>query len=209
MVANFWSGNEDKVNKIHWKKWEDISEVKGKRALGFRDIQCFNTALLAKQFWRILTNPNLLVSKVIKGKYFPNSSILEAKTKRRASWIWQSLQSSIEILESGLRKRDGKTISIWKDRWLKCSKTDRVTSPKPQLYNWEKVSKLIQGHRWNYKDIVATFSWEEARQIMDIPLSMFRRQIKLIWTGTNHGEYSTKTRYIRAKEMLDVKNKQR
>lgn len=32
--------------------------------LGFRNIQDFNQALLAKQLWRLITNPNLLMSQV-------------------------------------------------------------------------------------------------------------------------------------------------
>lgn len=72
--------------------------------LGFRDIQYFNIDLLDKQVWRILTNPNLLISKVVKGRYFPKSSILEAKNKIGDSWIWQSLVSSTSLLVSGLRK---------------------------------------------------------------------------------------------------------
>ena len=35
--------------------------------LGFKDLEAFNKALLGKQVWRLLTKPNLLVSKVLKG----------------------------------------------------------------------------------------------------------------------------------------------
>ena len=37
--------------------------------LGFRDLEAFNLALLAKQIWRIITNRNMLVSKILKAKY--------------------------------------------------------------------------------------------------------------------------------------------
>lgn len=51
--------------------------------MGFRDIHHFNSALLAKQLWRFITCPNLLVSKVMKAKYFPR--IFEVKKKLTAS----------------------------------------------------------------------------------------------------------------------------
>ncbi|XP_027062844.1 uncharacterized mitochondrial protein AtMg00310-like [Coffea arabica] len=114
MMAKLWWGSDSGEKKMHWKSWANISNVKGKGRLGFRDVQCFNTSLLARQVWRMLTNPNLLVIKVVKGRYFPKSSILDAQVKNGASWIWQSLHSSIGMLNSGLRKQvgDGTTIAI-------------------------------------------------------------------------------------------------
>lgn len=69
---------------IHWKKWKDISKVKGKGGLEFCEIQYFNTDLLARYVWRIMTTQNLFVSKVVKGRYFPNSTILETKKQKRS-----------------------------------------------------------------------------------------------------------------------------
>jgi hypothetical protein len=46
--------------------------------MGFRDFTCFNKALLAKQIWRIWKTPDSLTARIMKGKYFPNCSVLEA-----------------------------------------------------------------------------------------------------------------------------------
>lgn len=43
-----------------------------------RDFGAFNTALLAKQFWRLATEPNSFAATVLKGKYFPRLDIWEA-----------------------------------------------------------------------------------------------------------------------------------
>ncbi|XP_024195789.1 uncharacterized mitochondrial protein AtMg00310-like [Rosa chinensis] len=90
-LANFWWGYTDTKSKIHWNAWPKLCEAKSKGGIGFREFNTFNKALLAKQCWRILKNPNALWVKVLKGRYFPNSSFLSAKNGRRPSWGWNSL----------------------------------------------------------------------------------------------------------------------
>ena len=56
--------------------------------MGFKDLKLFNKALLAKQIWKLITQPNLLVSRVLKEKYYPKQSIFNCKVPQNASWIW-------------------------------------------------------------------------------------------------------------------------
>lgn len=132
-------------------------------------------ALLSKQIWRILTNPNLLMSKVLKVRYFPHSGLLDLKTMGGALWIWKSLHSSIPLLRCGLRKQvgDGKTINIWDDAWLPGKDCGKINSQKPQgcLVNW--VSDLISSHKWNNDFLMSLFSPVDVQRIQQIPLIMF------------------------------------
>lgn len=67
--------------------------------LGFRDIQCFNDALLAKLSWRILTNLECLLAKTLLGKYCINTSFLECKPPTSASHGWKEVLIGKELLK--------------------------------------------------------------------------------------------------------------
>ena len=115
------------------------------------DLHLFNKALLAKQVWRIMTQPNLLVSKVLKKKYFPEGSILEGNAPKNASWIWQSLISAREVIEEGCKKKvgNGKGTNIWKEKWINNDSGGRIRTQKPEDSDLQKVSQLMVQHRWN------------------------------------------------------------
>ena len=87
---------------MHWVKWGKLSEVKGKGGMGFRDLEAFNLALLAKQIWRVITTPNLLVSRVLKAKYMKEEEWLEKEPHNSASWCWKSIHKGGELLQKGL-----------------------------------------------------------------------------------------------------------
>jgi hypothetical protein len=78
-MQNFWWSNMSNNSKIHWMSWEKMGRAKSIGGLGFRDMMSFNKALLAKQGWRLLQDPDSIVGKILKAKYFPNESFLEAK----------------------------------------------------------------------------------------------------------------------------------
>lgn len=58
-----------------------LSKARG--GMGFRDLVCFNKALLAKECLRLLQNTDNLASRIIKAKYYPKGIVLEAALCKR------------------------------------------------------------------------------------------------------------------------------
>ena len=113
--------------------------------LGFKDLGAFNTALLGKQVWRLLTQPNLLVSKVLTNRYHPKESFFKCKVPENASWIWKGLMGARQLIEKGVRRRigNGKSTKIWEDSWIPDNHQGKVTTHKPQGCNLVKVDEMI------------------------------------------------------------------
>lgn len=62
--------------------------------MGFYDFQAFNLALLAKQGWKFVDDPNALLTRVFKTKYFPNGDFLNANLGHNPSYCWCSVWCS-------------------------------------------------------------------------------------------------------------------
>lgn len=101
-MAGCWWGDSEGKKKMHWSKWDDLTENKEDGGLAFRDLRSMNEALLAKQVWRMLQEPNLLMSHVLKGKYFPYQEFLQTKQKDKDSWLWKSWLGSQELITKGM-----------------------------------------------------------------------------------------------------------
>lgn len=119
-MSNFWWGQKQDERKLHWISWKKLCQPKGAGGLGFRDLELFNQALLAKQGWRLLTSQDSLLFKVWKAWYFPRKSLLEADLGYRPSYTWRSVWGALESVKEGLRWRigDGKSVKIWEDAWV-------------------------------------------------------------------------------------------
>ncbi|KAK3229760.1 hypothetical protein Dsin_001641 [Dipteronia sinensis] len=91
LCARFWWGNSEKKEKMHWCSWPHLCLLKGNDGLGFCDLKPFNRALLGKQCWRILRNPNTSEVILLKGSYFPRTNFLQAEAKPSNLMVLKSL----------------------------------------------------------------------------------------------------------------------
>ena len=74
--------------------------------MGFKDLEKFKLTLLAKQVWRLHTNPNFHFPKTFKARHFP-SSIWFTSTGFNPSYAWRSILWSRHLLQANVRRRVG------------------------------------------------------------------------------------------------------
>ena len=149
--ARFWWGGSASIRKLHWFTWENLCKPKWEGGLGFCDLGAFNQAMLAKQCWRIIHNPNSLISRVLKGCYFSDTSFLDAKSNMVGSFLWKSLVWGRELIVRGSRWRigNGRSVQVYKDRWIPRESTFKIFSPLVQHGNRHVASLKLPDGSWN------------------------------------------------------------
>jgi len=199
LMNRFSRGKNSASKVVHWMSWSRLGASKQTGGLGFRDLEAFNLALLAKQGWRLLQYPNSLLANVLKGKYFPWASFMHAKMGSRPSFMWCSLLKAGPLLDQGLTWRlgNGQGIRIWHDKWIPSSGDHRVHSPVQILSQDATVDSLsnpVSGW-WNYNLINYVFIPSEAAKVCNVVPSPLRQEDKQIWTGSKSGCFTVRSAY--------------
>ncbi|CAN1169960.1 Uncharacterized mitochondrial protein AtMg00310 [Linum perenne] len=120
LTAQFWWKKAIDFRGIHWIAWKKLYRPRVVGGLGFKNFQNFNQALLAKQGSLLISKPNSLVTRIYKGRYFPNTTFLGAKLGSRPSWAWNGLLFGRSLVHDGLRWKfgDRSLINTTSDKWL-------------------------------------------------------------------------------------------
>ncbi|KAA3460220.1 reverse transcriptase [Gossypium australe] len=200
LMSKFWWQNSKTNKGIHWCRWRELCIPKAQGGLGFKDLEFFNLALLAKQGWKILMQPNCLFVRVMKSKYFPRGDFMSARLGSYPSFTWRSILGARHVLEEGLgwRVGNGEDISIWNDAWIPGPGHGRVQCQAVDI-RFTKVADLIdkEATTWKQDVICSLFGEEQSRCILAIPLVSCRPSDVLIWRGDNTGCYTDKVGYKR------------
>nr|GMD63473.1 uncharacterized protein LOC109159432 [Ipomoea batatas] len=75
----WWESSGSGGGGIHWLSWSRMFMPKDCGGLGYKRIHEFNIALLAKQGWRLLSNPESLASRLLRARYYSLGNFLDAK----------------------------------------------------------------------------------------------------------------------------------
>ena len=91
MMRKFWWGQRGQESKIAWVSWKELCKSKLSGGMGFKNLQAFNLAMLAKQGWRLISNPNSLVAQIFKARYYSHGDVFHAKLGSSPSYTWRSI----------------------------------------------------------------------------------------------------------------------
>lgn len=98
----WWKTSQHSSSRISWISWDRMTKHKVSGGMGFQSFKDYNLAMLGKQGWRFLINPDSLVTRVYKARYFGDSDFLNANLGNNPIFIWHSILEAKELLTAGL-----------------------------------------------------------------------------------------------------------
>lgn len=198
IIRQFWWGSKQGRRKPAWVSWDVMTRPKNLGGLDFRDLEIFNIALLCRQAWRVLQEPESLSARILKGVYLAATSVLEAELGSNPSQIWRAIIDGRDILCQGIIKRIGNGLStnIWNDNWIPRSGlmkpfASSVAHP-PRL-----VSELIDATSaaWREELVRHTFLPVDTEAILRIPLCTRPVSEFWAWAKDPRGRFSVHSVY--------------
>jgi hypothetical protein len=154
--------------------------------------------MLAKQVWRLISNPDSLCAQVLRSKYYPDDDILKAGPKAGSSFTWQNIVAGITTFKRGYvwRVGDGESIDIWSEPWIPSRPSRRILFPRGNAVV-TKVSELICPitGMWDEELLRSLFSDIDTDRILQIPINNHGFSDFIAWNFTRHGCYTVKSGY--------------
>ncbi|XP_026452163.1 uncharacterized protein LOC113352568 [Papaver somniferum] len=200
-LCKFWWGENLDPNdrKLHLLGWDILCSPKAEGGSGFRKAELNNLAMLARNSWRILENPNCLLSSVLKGKYLLKTDFLNAKCSAKCSWTWKCLHAIKELIKPFISciVGDGQFIDPWCDKWIPSQGSatpNPLVPPDPSI----KVAYFIdsQSRSWDVSRLNTHFDNASVQKIISIPLNQLCTPDMRAWDLSKNGKFSSKSTYL-------------
>ena len=188
--------------------WEKLSAPKIHGGMGFKDLTAFNLAMLGKQGWKFITEPDSLVACIYKARYFPSHSYLMAQIWHNPSYVCHNILNVRFIVRGGARWGigSGASISILNEPWLSNGESiprDIQGAHFVQNFTINNLMNLYD-KRWNEQVVRQVFSTDIADKILHTPLISQVDEDKIIWKAERNGRYSMHSAYrLCVSELVD------
>lgn len=145
------------------------------------------------------TQPESLVTKLFKARYFPRSDYLNAKVGHNPSFVWRSIFSAKMIVRSGARWKIGNNINIpmFEAPWLRNGGVISGVGQSSDVLQNVRVHSLIDQNTngWNYNMVNYYFDYDTVQEIIRTPIFHQVEEDALIWKAEKNGHYSVKSAY--------------
>lgn len=202
VLTRFWWDVKPEIRKMCWVSWDRLTLPKSAGGLGFREIEEFNDALLAKHTWRLLKDPSSLLGQTLLNKYCRYEDLLYVSAPGSASHGWRGILAGREIIKKGMGwvVGSGETIKIWSDDWLSTEKQERPVGPPNLDAQNLTVKELFQinSAEWDSEKIKLHLPQYEGDILKLVPSSLAMDDER-VWLPEKSGEYSTRSGYALAK----------
>ena len=198
-MNGFWWGSGADGKGVRWMAWDKLCTIKEAGGLGFKSLQQFNVAMLAKQGWRLVNEENPLVTSIMKARYFPNTDFLGAKLGENPSYMWRSIIAAQEVVKQGCRRCIGTGMDtfVWQIPWLPCVEDGFISTSIPNDFPNIKVCDLVNArdNSWDENILNNLFNERDIRLIKQIPLASTDRRDTWMWLFDTKGEFTVKSCY--------------
>ena len=200
--AFWWQGvqKEQQKKPIHYRSWNSICKPKKEGGLGIRKLELVNKGILINTAWRLVHDPDSIIAKIIKAKYFPYASLWTAVTYLPKSTFWASILSIRHHLEKHVTIQlvEGNSL-IWNQPWCPIWKEmhDRLNLEQNDYQIPNKVSDLWMPNskKWDTNKIVTLFGQQTLDTLLQLPIISGSGPDILCWKLASNGLCSSKSAY--------------
>ncbi|KAI0488433.1 hypothetical protein KFK09_028264 [Dendrobium nobile] len=125
---------------MHYVEWKELCQPRDHGGLGFHGLDNWQGALRARLAWQVVSNPNLLLHKVLRGKY--GMELWNDTQVYKASTTWKVIHDGAKALRTIIRWNigDGQSIDVMQDCWI----LDRRIDKWPTFVNVNELENV----RW-------------------------------------------------------------
>lgn len=203
-ISRFWWGGSEEKRRIHWKSKEVLFKSKFNGGQGFRTMHHFNEALFAKQAWRLIHQPQTLISKCLKAKYYPHTDLLRARRGRNPSFVWSSIHHAEWVIQKGgcWKIGNGSQVNVWEDNWIPQHNGFKIYTPGANSSSIRQVKELLveDPRGWHQSILENHFLSFESERIQQLPLVQEVLEDSYMWMYSQDGNYTVKSGYNFIKE---------
>ncbi|KAH9786028.1 reverse transcriptase domain-containing protein [Citrus sinensis] len=200
MMNSFWWGNHRSDSRgINWMRWERLCKPKAHGGIGFKQLHHFNVAMHGKQGWRLLSQPDSLVARILKSRYHSLTSFGKATVGSNPSYAWRSIMAAHHVITQGSRIQIGNGLqtTIGGSPWLPDLDHGYVTTPLlDAIINAPVSSLMLPGQRnWDLDALTDIFNEKDRGFITQIPLSSKRDDDVWYWSADSKGLFTVRSCY--------------